>query len=133
MDGVPTAVLAGGALAPGVGAGTLAADVGAALGAVDAGVVLQAVMIAGMDTRPAAPAMPLRTVRRETGSTRMGSTMVFTPPPMLPDKIRQDQPDCPYQHPSCQGPRGVNVRHLFECVDFLCVARQSLMAMHPRG
>ena len=34
-------------------------------------------MIAGMDTRPAAPAMPFRTVRRETESARMGSAMAL--------------------------------------------------------
>ena len=40
----------------------------------DDAVELQAAMIAGMEMRPAAPAMPLRTVRRET-STRVGSAM----------------------------------------------------------
>src|SRR6476661_2552021 len=43
-------------------------------GAADEPLELQAAMIAGMEMRPAAPAMPLRTVLRET-STRVGSAM----------------------------------------------------------
>ena len=88
------------ALAAALGGGaTLAADDAAALGAVDAAGVLQAAMIAGTLTSPAAPAIPFRMVRRESAFSRMGSAMVRIPPPTLPDKIRQDQPDCPYAHP----------------------------------
>ena len=93
---VPVATLAAADAAADGAAADAAADGAAALGAVDAAGELQAAMIAGMDTRPAAPAMPLRTVRRETAFTRVGSAMVLTPPLMLPDKIRQDQPDCPH-------------------------------------
>ena len=74
MVRVPTAAALAGAVPPQEHRGwTLAA----ALGALDVVVELQAAMIAGMETRPAAPAMPLRTVRRETESTRMGSAMVM--------------------------------------------------------
>jgi hypothetical protein len=73
----------------------LAALDAAALGEPDDDVLLQAAMIAGTEIRPAAPAMPLRTLRRVSEFTRVGSAMVLSPPLMLPDKIRQDQPDCP--------------------------------------
>jgi hypothetical protein len=92
------------ALAPDDAAGALAPEVAAgALAPLEAAGVLHAAMIAGTDTRPAAPARPLSTVRLETACTQVGSAMAFTPPPMLPDKIRQDQPDCPYLHAPCQG------------------------------
>ena len=66
------------ALAPAVAAGALAPEVAAgALAPPEAAGVLHAAMIAGTDTRPAAPAMPLRTVRLETAS-RMGSAMAYS-------------------------------------------------------
>jgi len=75
MDTEPTAVLAP-ALAPMLGA-LVAAPEAAELGAADDEVVLHAAMIAGTETRPAAPAMPFRTVRRESASTRLGSAMLI--------------------------------------------------------
>jgi hypothetical protein len=113
---VPVATLAA-ALGAVLGAAALAATLAAALGALDAVDELHAAMIAGMDTRPAAPTMPLRMVRRETVDW-MGSAIALTPPLMLPDKIRQDQPDCPYPQRSCQGVAMPFVGHLFERVDF---------------
>jgi hypothetical protein len=86
------------ALAAALGGGaTLAPTDPAALGAVDAAGVLHAAMSAGMLTSPAAPAIPFRMVRRVSAFSRIGSAMVRIPPPTLPDKIRQDQPNC---HPS---------------------------------
>ena len=95
-------VAAEAAAADGAAADGAAADGAAALGAVEAAGELHAAMIAGMEIRPAAPAMPLRMVRRVTASIRVGSGMVLTPPLMLPDKIRQDQPDCLHAPPRCQ-------------------------------
>jgi hypothetical protein len=78
------------------GGATLGATEAAVLGAVDAVDELQAAMIAGMDNRPAVPAMPLRTVLLETESTLIGSAMCVLLLMMLSDNIRQDQADCPY-------------------------------------
>jgi hypothetical protein len=59
----------------------LAASLGAALsaGALEVPALLHAAMIAGTLTRPAVPAIPLRTVRLETGLTGMGSAMAVPP------------------------------------------------------
>src|SRR5690242_7495719 len=70
IETLPTAVLAPGAALPPAGALAGGAALAAALAAAegDEPLLLQAATIAGTDARPATPAMPLRTVRRETAS-----------------------------------------------------------------
>ncbi|MGZ8514010.1 MAG: hypothetical protein ACXW4H_02845 [Candidatus Limnocylindrales bacterium] len=131
----PTVIEPGATLAASDGA-TLAASLGAALGASLGELVaadeLQAAIIAGMLIRPAAPAMPLRTVRRETDSTRMGSTMVPAPPAKLPDKIRQDHADCQHVILRCQGPYAVNFGKCSNALTF-CALRGNLTPNDQRG
>ena len=96
----------------------------AALGALTR-VELQAAMIAGMDTRPAAPAMPLRTVRRETGSTRMGSAMVcllLRCCPTKSDRISRIVPTCNLR---CQGLATYSARICWNTLTF-CRLRGNL-------
>ena len=92
---VLAAVLAAAVAAALAAGAVLAAVLGALLAPVDAAGVLQAATIAGTVTRPAVPARPLRTVRRVTASARVGSAIVVLLLLTLPDKIRQDQADCP--------------------------------------
>src|SRR6185312_10506275 len=87
-------------------------------GAADDPVELQAAMIAGMEMRPAAPARPLRTVRRET-STRVGSAMACN---SSSDAARQNPTgSAGLSLPDTVMSRSCNVfcMHLLEHVDFL--------------
>src|SRR6476659_3358694 len=114
MVRVPVATLPPGAAAPPLA------------GAADDPVELQAAMIAGMEMRPAAPAMPLRTVRRET-STRVSSAMASS---SSSDAVRQNPTgSAGLSLPATWMSRTCNgfCPHLLEHVDFLWDARQSLM------
>jgi hypothetical protein len=81
-------------LSAAVGA-ALAASLAAALAGVLAPGVLHAAMMAGTLTRPAVPAIPLRTVRLETAFTGMGSAMARSSVrcPTKSDRTTQIVPD----------------------------------------
>ena len=114
-------------------AGALAPDVAAALGAVDAAVLgaallaalLHAARIAGMDTRPATPAMPFRMVRRETESTPVGSVMLEFLLRNCPTKSDRINRIVRTRNPPVKHSQPISRKFLLEFVDFLSVARQS--------